>query len=460
VPVGSAQLRQVTLPDFGMPASMPEIPARTYAARVAALRERAAAGGFDDVVIWADREHSANLAWLTGFDPRFEDALLILGSHGDPAVLVGNECHGMAGAAPLPMRRHLFQDFSLPSQPRDRSRPLAEILGDEGIRPGCRVGVVGWKTYGETWRSDLPAYIVDELRGLTGRNGAVENATDLLINAADGLRVINDVDQLAAFEYASCQTSNGLRQVLAGLRPGMTEQEAVRLLGWNGMPLSCHLMLTAGPRASLGLLSPGDRPIDRGDPFTMAFGVWGALTCRAGFVVEDADELPPAIGDYVERLVGPYFEAVAEWYAAMHVGQTGRTLWEIVHRRIGDRFYGVRLNPGHQLSLDEWVNSPVSSASTIELRSGMAFQVDIIPATGTPYFTTNIEDGIALADASLRRDFAAGYPEAWSRIQARRRFMTEALGIDLHPDVLPFSNMPAHLPPFLLRPDRAMTLAG
>ena len=32
------------------------------------------------------------------------------------------------------MRRHLFQDFSLPGQPRDRSRSLAEILAAEGIR--------------------------------------------------------------------------------------------------------------------------------------------------------------------------------------------------------------------------------------------------------------------------------------------------------------------------------------
>ena len=86
-------------------------------------------------------------------------------------------------------------------------------------------------------------------------------------------------------------------------------------------------------------------------------------------------------------------------------------------------------------------------------------QVDIIPATGTPWFTTNIEDGIALADEALRAAFAAAYPEAWARIQARRAFMRDALGIDLHPDVLPFSNIPAWLPPFLLRPDLAMTLA-
>jgi hypothetical protein len=29
-----------------------------------------------------------------------------------------------------------------------------------------------------------------------------------------------------------------------------------------------------------------------------------------------------------------------------------------------------------------------------------------------------------------------------------------------HPDVPPLSNIPADLPPFLLRPDQTMTLAG
>jgi hypothetical protein len=208
------------------------------------------------------------------------------------------------------------------------------------------------------------------------------------------------------------------------------------------------------------LLSPGDRPIQRGDPLTVAFGVWGALNCRAGFVAEGSHELPAAISDYVGRLVGPYFEAVAEWYGALRIGQTGGILHEIIHRRLGDPFFGVSLNPGHQIHNDEWVNSPIAPGSRTELRSGMALQVDIIPGTGTDFFTTNIEDGVALADASLREAFAAAYPGAWQRIQTRRRFMGDALGIALHPDVLPFSNIAAYLPPFLLRPDMAMTLAG
>jgi Xaa-Pro aminopeptidase len=452
----TAKLTNVELPDFGMPDSMSQLPPALYAARLQRLRERADVRGYDRLVIYADREHSANMAYLTGFDPRFEEAILIVGPSGEPALLVGNECYAMAGAAPLPVRRHLFQDLSLPSQPRDRSRSLVDILGEEGIARGSRIGIVGWKTYSDREASDAPAFLVDELRRIAGPSGTVENATSLLIDAADGLRVVNEVAQLAYFEWAACQTSQGVRKLIFGLRPGLTELEAVRLLEWNGTPLSCHLMLTAGPRARFGLLSPSDREIQRGDPFTIAFGIWGALNCRAGFVAASARDLP--VSDYLERLVAPYFEAIGEWYRALRVGVKGSVLHEIIRCRLGDPFFGISLNHGHQLHLDEWVNSPIGPGSNIELGSGMALQVDVIPATGTNYFTTNIEDGVALADESLRRAFAAEYPEAWRRIEKRRHFMTDVLGIGLHPDVLPFSNIPAWLPPFLLAPGSAMTL--
>ncbi len=177
-------------------------------------------------------------------------------------------------------------------------------------------------------------------------------------------------------------------------------------------------------------------------------------------MVEEAAQLPAGVEDYVKRLVASYFPAVAEWYEALHVGQAAGVLAEIIERRLGDPFFGIFLNVGHQIHLDEWVASPIAHGSTIPLRSAMAFQADIIPATGSPWFTTNIEDGFALADDALRADLAARYPAAWARIVARRRFMDDALGIRLHADVLPFSNIPGYLPPFLLRPDLAMTMAG
>ena len=322
----------IDLPDFGMPDREPEIPASTLPRTGSrALRARAAARGYDRLVVYADREHSANLAWLTGFDPRFEEALLVVGPRrrpGDPGRqrVLRDGRRGAAADAPRPV----------PGPQPARASPAIgrgrwpRSSPTRAIGPGAGSASSAGRRTPTGSTIEVPAFIVDELRRLTGRDGLVENATDLLIDAADGLRVVNEVDGLAALEWASCQTSNGVRRLLSGLRPGMTEREAVRLLDWNGTPLSCHLMLTAGPRASLGLLSPGDRPIERGDRFTVAFGIWGALTCRAGFVVEDAAELPAPIADYVERLVGPYFEAIAEWYEALHVGQTGGVLHDII----------------------------------------------------------------------------------------------------------------------------------
>ncbi len=76
---------------------------------------------------------------------------------------------------------------------------------------------------------EVPSFLVDELRRTVGATGVVENATDILIASVDGLKV-NEAEQIAAFEWAACQTSDGVRRVITGLRPGMTERDCARLL--------------------------------------------------------------------------------------------------------------------------------------------------------------------------------------------------------------------------------------
>ena len=104
------------------------------------------------------------------------------------------------------------------------------------------------------------------------------------------------------------------------------------------------------------------------------------------------------------------------------------------------------------------MHTPISNGSTIKLRSAMALQVDVIPATGGPYFTSNMEDGIALLDGRGRAEFSEKFPAAMDRINMRRTFMDEKLGIRLKPDCLPLSNIAGWLPPFWLAPEQAMTL--
>jgi hypothetical protein len=119
--------------------------------------------GWTHLVVYGDREHFANLLWLAGFDPRFEEALLIVRLKGDPLMLAGNECVNYLPATPAPMRVERFQWLSLPSMPKDESRTLAEILRDEGVMRirgwGC-----GLKEYDDPRRIDAPSYMVDAVR--------------------------------------------------------------------------------------------------------------------------------------------------------------------------------------------------------------------------------------------------------------------------------------------------------
>ena len=230
-------------------------------------------------------------------------------------------------------------------------------------------------------------------------------------------------------------------------------------LGWDGSPLSCHLMLSAGPRAALGLFKPGNRQINGATRSRWPSGSGAHSIAERDFDVEDAADYTPGIADYVERLVAPYFEAIAAWYGALRVGQVAGELHAIIERHLGDPFFGIFLNPGHLIGLDEWIHSPIAPGSRVGLPVPDGVPGRRHPGHRDAGDTTNIEGGVALADATLRADLETVIRRCRPGSRHGER-MDEALGIELHPDVLPFSNIPAWLPPFLLGSERAMTLAG
>ena len=117
------------------------------------------------------------------------------------------------------------------------------------------------------------------------------------------------------------------------------------------------------------------------------------------------------------------------------------------------------LNPGHLIHIDEWMNTQVYPGSREPFVSGQMIQVDIIPAAGPPYYGANIEDGIALLDKPGRDQLRTDFPDVWQRVEARRAFMIDVLGIRLKPEVLPMSNLAAAMPPFWQSPDRIVARA-
>ena len=471
-----ASMSTISLPVFGRAEHCPKISDQVLRRRQAEAVARAGDAGLDVLVVYGDREHSAHLEFLTGFEPRFEEALFLLDRQGTGLLLVGNECMGYLPEADLGLSIELFQDFSLMGQPRDKSRPLYAILADFGIGRGSRVGCVGWKCYqsrlvakppaeevgqpvldAAPWSMDLPAYIVDALRELTGSDSHVTNATGIFVNPDDGLCVINEPEQIAQFEYAAAISSEGVLRVMRAIQPGAAENELECLLDSRGLPLSCHRMISFGDKARRGLSSPSARRALLGGPYTLALGVTGSLTCRAGCVARGPEDLSDELKDFYPRVAANYFSVVAGWYA-VRVGVAAGNVFREVDSRRDAHLFDFAVNPGHYIHLNEWVHSPFAPGSATLLKSGMALQMDIIPVSRGPFCCVNAEDGIVLADAALRDRLAQSFPDCWERMCARRVFMERDLGIRLDASVLPLSNMPAWLPPYVLAMEQALVV--
>jgi hypothetical protein len=150
------------------------------------------------------------------------------------------------------------------------------------------------------------------------------------------------------------------------------------------------------------------------------------------------------------------FEIVATWYEQVRVGASAGDVYAAVEARRAPRSLQFAVNPGHYMHLDEWLYSPFSPDSTVTLRSGMALQMDIIPVSQGPFCCVNAEDGIALADETLRADLARSHPCCWRRIQARQAFMRDVLGMRIDDSVLPLGNLAGWLPPYALDLSRAL----
>ena len=460
------RLIEISWPEFGR-ANYPLRPtADEYQQRIDAMRKQMQRRGLTHIVVYGDREHFANLAFLTGFDPRFEEALLIVKANGKPLLVVGNECEGYLGISPLftngQLRSERFQSFSLLNQPRDQSRLLREILTDESIDGNSSVGCVGWKYFSErehpdpSHALDVPSYLADTLRAIAGQEH-VSNATDILMHPGYGLRTFSSPAEIAYFEFGSIQAAESLKRMIFGLREGMCDHEVVELARLNGEPLGCHVTFATGQRSALGLTSPSGETIRRGQPLSTNICYFGSNICRAGWIAESAQDLPENACDYIEQFAGPYFEAMAEWFTLINCGMAGGRIWRLIQELLPFERFGIFLNPGHLIHLDEWVSSPIYRDSDIPLHSGMAIQVDVIPSSPV-YFSTRMEDGIVLADEKLRKALRDYCPECIERCQKRRTFMAEVLGIELPDEILPLSNMPAIVPPFFLKPNTVIAL--
>jgi hypothetical protein len=159
----------------------------------------------------------------------------------------------------------------------------------------------------------------------------------------------------------------------------------------------------------------------------------------------------------VAAFAGPYVAALSDWFGMMRPGVSGGAVWQMIMERLPHKTFGIELNPGHLIGLDEWISSPIFEGSELPLRSGMAMQCDVIP--GHPvYGSTRMEDGYVIADAALRTELTVAYPEVAARCAARAAFMRDVIGMDVPDTLLPLADTCGIVAPYLLDPGQVIVL--
>jgi len=312
---------------------------------------------------------------------------------------------------------------------------LVDSFGTMGIGENTRVGLIGWK-YLEEHEIDnhlhshfVPSLIVDNLRLLTTDRNIV-NASDIMSNPSDGLRILHNAHQLSTIEANSTKLTNILNSAFKMVMPGMNEVDIARLLKFSGEhPLYYPIVCVSAERIKLAYAVPSTKyRLTDGEQLLISVGFGGAAQAREGRFLKynkrylDAPFL---------RIYEQFFVLKFLWLVNLSIGKTGNEIYQIVRDAYGKNFL---VNPGHNIDeYQEWTNSIFRSGDATQLQSGMVFHIDVITETFN-------NDTIALASKELQEQLSQEYPETYSRIQYRRKYLKDIIGLSLDESVLPFSD--------------------
>ena len=436
---------------------------KTYEERLNKVLKNMKEFGISSLVIYADKEHGSNFEYLTGFIPRFEEALQIINRDGTSILMLGNENYNKTKFARVKSSGVKVPLFSLPNQPMGDFKAFGEYLRDVKIDDSAKIGFVDWKLLSPEFTengliSAVPHFVIEAFEEKFGKDKLV-NATHLYMDPGYGARVTNNAEEIARYEYGASLASDALLAAYDGLAEGVSELEIGNILNRDGQYQSVVTIAAFGDRFVDANIYPTDKTLCENDKVSLTVAYKGGLSSRAGYAAKDYDNLEKTDPGYLEDVVIPYFMAYNFWLENVRIGKIGGEFYDEFNKIYPQEKYGWELNPGHLTADEEWLSSPFYKGSDRKVQSGMIFQVDFIPSQ-KGHQGVSAESTVAIADENLRAEIKANHPELWARIEKRRKYMKEELNIILDESLLPMASTLAYLRPFMMDKDTALAVEG
>lgn len=257
----------------------------------------------DAVVIYADLEHGSNFEYLCGFLPRFEEALLVLHASGEAYLVLGNENLNKVSKARITAKAVHMPHFSLPNQPMETNKKVSQILAECNIECAGKIGIVGWKKFTHTIEDknkvfDIPHFVMEALKEACPSTDFI-NSTYLFIGE-HGARTSNNANEIAHYEFGASLAGNCMLDALNAFEIGKSEMEIASKLERYGQRHSVVTIMAAGERFVKANMYPSSKKISLGDKISITTGYKGGLQSRAGYAVENSDQLPEGEKNYLD----------------------------------------------------------------------------------------------------------------------------------------------------------------
>lgn len=265
---------------------------------------------------------------------------------------------------------------------------LATVLADLGVEGG-RVGLDEGNLFPQTW-----GWLEERLRG-----SALVPAYQLFRTA----RMVKSPEEVHSLERAAQIAEDGIAAVLAILKPGVTEREAVRVFEEEVLRRGASpyfTVVTIGERGALADVYPSDRALRRGDFLRFDLG------CIYRNYRSDISRTA-VLGGPGEKLARSYAGVLAGERAAIAAMKPGVPVGEIfdtavrVTREAGIPHY-QRHHVGHGIGLETYDPPTITPGNRALLEPGMVFCVE------TPYYEhgwggVQVEDAVEITATGARR---------------------------------------------------------
>jgi Xaa-Pro aminopeptidase len=334
--------------------------------RAQALVQKA---GLDMLVVNSNEADFANVRYFSDFWPLFEIAGVAIPPTGEAGVMVGPESDRFAadkGRLERVYKMLEYRESADPDYPGVKVDDFKQVFADLGVTNPKRIGVAGWLISTPPVLEGLKAAFPD---------ATIERADNIMIE----LRSIKSPAELNCLRRAFEISEKAVEAVLAQIKPGMTELQAVGLAQQsfyaNGAEYEAHpTYVLSGISSSHAISRPGHKVIEKGELVQLNIGARVAGYSPSVGLPICMGKMTTRMRELVEFGLEAHHKTI-EWLQcgspAKEVAIKYREFFE--QRGFGENFvYG----PCHGLGLIEVEPPWMEENSEYPLAENMTFQVD------------------------------------------------------------------------------------